>query len=389
MKKSMYMLLVFVMAAGILTGCDNGTGDKNPTEGQNSQMDTGNENESEIDSELASGTETESETEPEPVIQTVTITAAGDCSLGSLQTHGYASSFHEFYDKYGEAYFFANFKEVFEQDDLTLVNLEGVLSNATNRVDKKFNIKGKPEYTGIMTSSSVEAVSLGNNHTQDYGPESLVDTKNALEAAGILYAYNDIVSYYTTDEGLVVAMISAGFLSDNYDREKYLFAGIEEAKNKGADLIITSCHWGIEGDYYPNNYQKKLGHKLIDAGADVVIGHHPHVPQGIEEYKGKLIVYSLGNFSFGGNRNPSEKNTFVFQQTFTFVDGVLQIGAEHIEAKIIPARISGHNNYNDFQPKIATGDQAAKIIKKMNDYSKDYSGVSFDEQGNVLIKTLE
>ena len=388
MKKSMYMLLVFVMTAGILTGCDSDAGDKKPTEEQNSQMDTGNENESEIDSETASGTETESETEsePEPVIQTVTITAAGDCSLGSLQTHGYASSFHEFYDKYGEAYFFENFKDVFEQDDLTLVNLEGVLTNSTNRVDKKFNIKGKPEYTGIMTSSSIEAVSLGNNHTQDYGPESLEDTKKALDAAGILYAYHDIVSYYTTDEDIVVAMISAGFLSNNYDREKYLFAGIEEAKNKGADLIVTSCHWGIEGDYYPNDYQQNLGHKLIDAGADVVIGHHPHVLQGIEEYKGKLICYSLGNFSFGGNRNPSEKNTIAFQQTFTFIDGVLQ---KDITAKIIPARISGHNNYNDFQPKIATGDQAAKIIEKMNSYSKDYSGVSFDEQGNLLINTLE
>lgn len=387
MKKQICLFLTLLMMASLLAGCGNSVADKGTEKESEIHSEVSTDTESEKESELE--TEAESESEPEPVIQTVTITAAGDCSLGSLQTHGYASSFHEFYDKYGEAYFFQNFKEVFEQDDLTLVNLEGVLSNATKRVEKKFNIKGKPEYTGIMTSSSIEAVSLGNNHTQDYGPESLEDTKQALDTAGILYAYNDIISYYTTDDGIVVAMISAGFLSDNYDRDKYLFAGIEEAKKQGADLIITSCHWGIEGDHYPNNYQKNLGHKLIDAGADVVIGHHPHVPQGIEEYKGKLIIYSLGNFSFGGNRNPSEKNTFVFQQTFTFVDGVLQIGAEHIEAKIIPARISGHNSYNDYQPKIATGDQAATIIEKMNEYSKKYSGLSFDEQGNILIKTLE
>lgn len=382
MKKNICKLFPLLLAMVMLAACGKTGGEKDSISGPDTQVET------EAGTETAMGTEveTESETEAEPVIQTVTITAAGDCSLGALQTHGYSGSFHEFYDTYGEAYFFKNFAEVFGNDDLTLVNLECVLTTKTDRVEKKFNIKGKPEYTGIMTSSSIEAVSLGNNHTQDYGPESLVDTQNALDAAGILYAYNDIVSYYTTDDGVEVAIISAGFLSTNYDREKYLFEGIEEAKNKGVDLIVACCHWGIEGDYYPNDYQTNLGHELIDAGADLVIGHHPHVLQGIEEYKGKIICYSLGNFSFGANRNPSDKNTAVYQQTFTFVDGVLQAD---ITAKIIPSRLSGHDSYNDFQPAIAQGEKAAAIIKKMNAYSEPYSGVYFDEQGNLLIKSEE
>ncbi|MBP3677947.1 MAG: CapA family protein, partial [Agathobacter sp.] len=136
----------------------------------------------------------------------------------------------------------------------------------------------------------------------------------------------------------------------------------------------------------PNDYQRNLGHELIDRGADLVVGNHPHVLQGVEEYNGKIIIYSLGNFSFGANRNPQDKDTAVYQQTFTFVDGVLQTD---ITAKIIPSRLSGHNTYNDYQPMIATGEQAIKIINRMNDYSKPYSGVFFDEQGNLLLKTTE
>ena len=326
--------------------------------------------------------EVETETESEPVITTFTLSAVGDCTLGVTQQHGYASSFHEYYDKYGETYFFKNFRETFENDDLTLANLECVLTDSNNRVEKTFNLKGKPKYVGIMTSSSIEAVSLGNNHTRDYGEQSLKDTQNVLDEAGVLYAYNDKVSYFTSEEGIVVAMVSASVLSNTKSYEDYLLEGVAEAVRADADIIIASCHWGIERDYYPTEYQRELGHKLIDAGADVVIGHHPHVLQGVEEYNGKIICYSLGNFCFGGNRNPAEKNTIVYQQTFTFADGVLQ---PEIDAKIIPSRISGHSNYNDFQPMIATGEQAKSIISKMNQYSAKYSDVSFDESGNLLI----
>ena len=378
MKKNSYKVFALVLAAVLLAGCGNAGKGSDTESQQDSQLET------ESGTEIVMEAETESE--PEPVVTTVTVSAAGDCSLGALQIHGYSGSFHDFYDTYGEAYFFENFKEIFEADDLTLVNLEGVLTTSTNRVEKRFNIKGKPEYTGIMTSSSIEAVSLGNNHTSDYGPESLEDTKNALDEAGILYAYNDIISYYTTEDGIVVAMVSTSVTASGSTNQKYVLNGVTEARNQGADIVIACCHWGIETEHYPTEYQQSLGHQLIDAGADLVIGNHPHVLQGIEEYNGKIICYSLGNFSFGGNRNPSDKNTAVYQQTFTFVDGVLQTD---ITAKIIPSRISGHDGYNDFQPKVATGEQAANIISKMNTYSEPYSGVYFDEQGNLLIKEAE
>lgn len=377
MKKHIYKGMTVLLLACFLSGCQMSGGEQDFEK---------NETENFSGTELETETEIVTETEIEPVVTTVTISATGDCALGPVQTHSYTGSFNDYYDSHGEEYFFQNFREIFETDDLTLINLECVLTNETNRVEKTFNIKGKPEYTGIMTSSSIEAVSLGNNHSADYGAQSLVDTKAALDAAGIKYAINDTISYYTTDEGIVVAMVSASITSWGNSRDQYLLDGVTEARNQGADLVIACCHWGIEREHYPNSYQTNLGHALIDKGADLVIGNHPHVLQGIEEYNGKLIVYSLGNFSFGANKNPSDKDTAVYQQTFTFVDGVLQAD---ISAKIIPSRLSSHDSYNDYCPVIAEGDKASNIIKRMNEYSAPYSGVFFDEQGNLLLKTEE
>lgn len=376
MRGRTYAVVAGILVALILTRCGNDLIGENPKQEQDSQVET----------EQVSEQLTESEKEPEPVVTTLRITAAGDCALGALQYHAYKSSFHEFYDTYGEKYFFENFQEIFAEDDMTLVNLECVFTEADDKVEKEFNIKGKPSYSGILSSSSIEAVSLGNNHTRDYGQNGLQDTKNSLDEAGVLYAINDIISYYTTKDGMLVAVLSASVTSGGNANDQYLLNGVTEAKNQGADLVVVSCHWGIEKEFYPNDYQRNLGHALIDKGADLIIGTHPHVLQGVEEYKGKLIIYSLANFSFGANRNPEDKDTAVFQQTFTFIDGVLQ---SDITAKMIPTRLSGHDYYNDYQPVIAQDEQAKVIIQRLNDYSAPYGGVYFDEQGNLLIKAAE
>lgn len=316
--------------------------------------------------------------EPEPVIRTVTLTATGDCTLGATQTHGYAGSFHEYYDRYGEDYFFDGVRDIFEQDDFTLINLECVLTESTDRVDKTWNLKGKPEYVGIMTGSYVEGCSLGNNHTLDYGPQSLTDTQNVLDQAGIVYGYNEHVATYTTESGIVIGIVSANLLAQTEERANYIRDGITKLREEGADIVIACCHWGIEGDHYPNDYQKSTAHQIIDWGADLLIGNHPHVLQGVELYNGKMICYSLGNFCFGGNRNPQVKDTAIFQQTFTFVDNVLQ---EDISVKMIPCTISSTDTRNDFQPTVATGERKAKIISNLNEYSKPYSDAQLDPDG--------
>jgi poly-gamma-glutamate synthesis protein (capsule biosynthesis protein) len=320
--------------------------------------------------------------EEEPVVTTVTVTATGDCTLGAMQLHGYAGSFHEYYDRYGETYFFENVKDIFEQDDFTLINLECVLSDSTDRVEKTYNLKGKPEYVGIMTSSSVEGCSLGNNHTADYGASSHEDTENALNEAGIVFGYNDHLGVYTTEEGITIGVVSVNLLSESQYYEDYMESGIKQLREDGVDLVIACCHWGIEKDYYPTNYQQEMAHKIVEWGADLVIGNHPHVLQGVEVYQGKVICYSLGNFSFGANRNPADKDTMLYQQTFVFEDGVLQ---PDIDASIIPCRLSGSDDHNDFSPVVAEGERWQNIIDEVNEYSSPYGSAQFDEDGILKI----
>lgn len=327
------------------------------------------------------GEESQESQVAEPVVTTVTISATGDCTLGVTQTHGYEGSFHEYYDINGEEYFFADVKEIFETDDFTLVNLECVLTEATERVEKTWNLKGKPEYTGIMTSSSIEGCSLGNNHTLDYGEVSLTDTISALDQAGIVYGYNEQVGIYTTSQGIKIGVVSANLLSQTEQYENYIKDGIADLKEQGADIVMAACHWGIELDHYPTQYQQDMAHEIVEWGADVVIGNHPHVLQGIEIYNGKVICYSLGNFCFGGNRNPKNKDTMIYQQTFTFVDGELQ---EQVDARIIPCTISSIDSRNDFQPTMAEGERKESILTNVNEYSKPYGNISFEADGTIV-----
>ncbi len=134
-------------------------------------------------------------------------------------------------------------------------------------------------------------------------------------------------------------------------------------------MIIVNFHWGIEKEYVPNDTQKTLAHLAIDEGADLVIGHHPHVLQGIERYKGKYIAYSLGNFSFGGNSNPSDKDTMIFQQTFTVADGKAETNDD---INIIPCSLSSASGYNDYCPTPLEGSEKERVLEKLQEYSADF-----------------
>lgn len=379
-------LCIIMMLAGCTTLTGTNLQTKAPPDATpvlSESQSTGTQSTESTEDAQSTSLEETTEITNEPEIQKVTITAVGDCTLGPTQTHGYEGSFHDYYDRYGEDYFFDGVRNLFENDDFTLVNLECVLSDSTDRVEKTWNLKGKPGYVGILTGSSVEGASLGNNHTFDYGQSGLDDTRNVLDQAGIIFGFNEHVATYETDSGIVIGIVSASQLSADETHADYIRDGIQKLRKGGADLVIASCHWGIEGDHYPNDYQQKLAHQIIDWGADVLIGTHPHVLQGLELYKGKLICYSLGNFCFGGNRNPADKDTAVFRQTFTFVDGVLQ---RSISADMIPYSISSATQRNDFHPTPAEGDRKKTIIRKLNDYSKAYSEIEFDEDGKLQIR---
>ena len=114
-------------------------------------------------------------------------------------------------------------------------------------------------------------------------------------------------------------------------------------------------------------YQKDAAHAAIDAGADLVLGHHPHVLQGIEKYNGRYICYSLGNFCFGGNKNPSDKDTMIFQQTFTFENGNL---LDDSNINIIPCSLSSSGKKNDYKPRVLKGSEKDRVMKKIQDMSE-------------------
>lgn len=305
--------------------------------------------------------------ETEDVYDTIIISAAGDVTLGRDENYGYEKSFdHEFKlqnKDYG--YFFRNVKDIFETDDLTIVNLETTLTTATKKADKKFRFKADPSYVEILKQGSIEAVSIANNHTMDYLEKGYKDTIKTLENASIGY-FGYEHKYVTEIRGIKIGVLGYYCMSITDKQKNEIKKAIKELRKEGTDIVIIMFHWGIERDYWPNSVQKKLAHFSIDNGADLVLGSHPHVIQGIEEYKGKQIVYSLGNFCFGGNKNPQDKDTFVYVHKFNFKNKEL-ISEEY---EIIPCSISSVKNRNNYQPTPLKGKEAERVLKKIKTYSK-------------------
>lgn len=296
---------------------------------------------------------------------TLTVSVVGDCTLGTDENFDYSTSLNAYFENYGKEYFFQNVKSIFEADDLTIANNEGTFTESYDREDKTFAFKAPASFAGIYSCSSVEAVNTANNHSHDYGEQSFSDTMNALDAEGIVHFGYDETAVMDV-KGIKVGLVGIYELYDHLGREQQLKDNIEKVKADGAQLIIVIFHWGNEKETVPDSNQTTLGRLAIDLGADLVCGHHPHVLQGIEEYKGKNIVYSLGNFCFGGNSYPSDMDSMIFQQTFT----VTEEGVKNDNVtNIIPCSISSAYGYNNYQPTPAQGDEKTRIMEKIQERS--------------------
>lgn len=307
--------------------------------------------------------EKEKEEESKPV--SITISAAGDCTLGTDEYFDPSTSLNAYYDSNGPEYFFQNVKSIFDADDLTIVNMEGTLTEETARQDKTYAFKGPAEYAQILTSGGVEAANLANNHSHDYGDKSYTDTIETIEAAGIVSFGYDRTAVMDVN-GIKVGLVGTYELADGMGCEDEMIANIKAVEEQGAQIVIVSFHWGLERENYPTENQVNLAHSAIDNGADLVLGHHPHVLEGIEVYNGKNIVYSLGNFCFGGNSNPSDKDTMIFQQTFTVENG--ELAADNV-TNIIPCSVSSESGYNNYQPTPLEGDEAERVLGRIEEYS--------------------
>ena len=309
---------------------------------------------------------------PTPTMAPVSLTVSvvGDCTLGTDENFDYDTSLNAYYENYGADYFFSNVKSIFSADDLTIANFEGTLTDSEEREDKEYAFKAPAEYAGILTSGSVEAVNTANNHSHDYGDQGYEDTISALDSAGILnFGYDKTI--VTEVKGVKVGLVGIYELKDHLERKEQLKQNIAKVKAEGAQITIVIFHWGNEKEEVPDSNQTTLAHLAIDEGADLVCGHHPHVLQGIEEYKGKNIVYSLGNFCFGGNQYPSDMDTMIFQQTFTVDQNGVK--ADNV-TNIIPCSVSSDSDYNNYQPTPAEGDEATRILSKIQERTAMITG---------------
>ena len=357
-------VLVFILILAGIRGCSNYMSSRQAAAKKTVSMNASEDNSQKASSD-SQNTDSSNATVSSPV--SLTLSVVGDCTLGTDETFDYDTSLNAYYENYGADYFLQNVKDIFSTDDLTIANFEGTLTDSDEREDKTFAFKAPASYASILTGGSVEAVNTANNHSHDYGDQSFNDTLAALDDAGIVhFGYNETAVMDV--KGIKVGLVGIYELYDHLEREQQLKDNIAKVKADGAQLIVVIFHWGNETETVPDSNQTTLGSIAIDGGADLVCGHHPHVLQGIETYKGRNIVYSLGNFCFGGNSSPSDMDTMIYQQTFTIdADGVKKDNVTNI----IPCSISSaaYDGYNNYQPTPAEGDEATRILGKINERS--------------------
>jgi len=320
-----------------------------------------------------------------PVVKSeITISSVGDCTLGYDDDLGYSGSFPYIFDKNNKdySYFFKNTTEIFKNDDLTTANLETTFTDATVKAQKTYNFKTPADQTKILTYGGIDAVNISNNHIYDYLDQGYEDTKTALTDAGIGF-FGEGSRYIKEIDGVKFGFLGYRAFESSDSFLNKLKTDIASLKAEGC-IVIINFHWGVERSYSPNETQKKIARYAIDNGADMIIGHHPHVVQSIETYNNKIICYSLGNFCFGGNKNPSDKDTFIAQAVFNTENSVLK----SIGFRVIPASISSVDSYNDYCPTPLTGTKKEDFLAKLNGLSPD-AGFKVSDQFHYIDQVIK
>lgn len=301
----------------------------------------------------------------------IIINAVGDIMLAGRWT--------PVFSKKGYDLPFAAMKSELAKADLNLANLESPISiNGNEFTSKQFRFRAEPELASSLRKAGFQLVTLANNHSMDFGAQALADTLKNLEGAGIAWigAGPDLaearkMALYTI-KGKKIAFLGYSLTQPSEffagqqrpgtvpGYEKLVVADVASARRQ-ADYVIVSFHWGKEGSDAPQTYQRSTAHKAIEAGADVIIGHHPHVLQGVERYKGGIIFYSLGNFAFASKSRTADVAAMVR----------LRLNGNDRVAEILPLDVL-YSRVN-FQPQPLTGKRAGSVISRMNTYSQMFN----------------
>jgi len=299
---------------------------------------------------------------------TIDFSFAGDVLIASQLNQTIPGSFNEYAENEPPEYFFRNFSDIFRNDDYTIVNLENVLTDRVltpvyKGTGTSFWFCSKTSNTDILKAASIDVVSLSNNHYGDYGIQGQEDTKDALDRAGIPWGYDD-KTVYLEKNGYTVALI-CNVLWGEWQAEN-IIKRIDEAE-KQSDFQIVFYHGGLERLHKPEAWKVNACRKLVDHGADLVIGHHPHVLQPAEVYNGVDIVQSLGNFCFGGNTHP-ENRTVLMQYTLNLTKDNQngEITLKDKELNFIPCYVYT-GTANNYQPaKITNQGEVQKVLDFMS-----------------------
>ncbi|MBQ1382051.1 MAG: CapA family protein [Ruminococcus sp.] len=307
---------------------------------------------------------------PEPI--TYLISMVGDCTLASSQRN---NDFDRVINEHGLEWPFSGTAEILSADEFTLANLECTFSDASLGSGSTFAFRGPAANAQMLSLGSVEAVTNGNNHTPDFGEQGIADTRAAVEGVSVGYVGANESMIFTTANGLKIGVYCPGWGNASIEGANQAIPALRE---KGADVVIYAPHWGLEGKYRPTAEQELVAHTAIDAGADIVCGTHPHVMQKVEIYNDKYIFYSLGNFSFGGNTAPRDRDSVIAQVKVTqTADGACSVTGY----TLIPCCLSSTDGINDYCPKpYAEDDEGyARAVSKLDgtftgpDLAVDYS----------------
>jgi poly-gamma-glutamate synthesis protein (capsule biosynthesis protein) len=285
----------------------------------------------------------------------------GDVLLASRYEEGVAADRHRAFSDFA----------LFKTDDISMVNLEAPVTLRGVQRKKPFTFRMKPEFLEVLTTAGIDLVNIANNHIYDFSKQGLFDTIAYLDSLGLPYvgagrtrdhAHRPFIStikgrkigflgYYRGGEAPSATKRAAGVALRDL---KLIRRDIRALKEKDSvDYVVVNFHWGTEKAKKPDASQRVFARKVIDYGADAIIGHHPHVLQGIELYKNKVIAYSLGNLVFGGNSR------------HTYDTGILEIrwSVRGLTHSFVPVRIT------QWKAGILTGPAADSVMNRVRKLS--------------------
>ncbi len=298
----------------------------------------------------------------------ITLTFGGDCVLGTREEWvGDAGNFEDCVAANGMDWCFSGVGDLFRQDDLTLVNLECVLQDSFkgHNNKKQHTFRGKTAYAQMLVDAGIEAVNIANNHYIDYNRSGEESTKAALEAVGVEYCgYKNLFVFEKDGHKIGFGGCRETVFLQN---KAIVYRDIQKLKKMGCDVIVYSCHWGVEYDPRHDGKQERMAQYAVNSGADIVVGTHPHVVQGVENRDGCAVLYSLGNLVFGGTKDMKTFDAVLARATLRFDDAGAYLG---VDIDLIPVLTSGSAPENDFRPVLAEDEDAARILQLVQDDSE-------------------